>query len=306
MNKLERGRVLRKISAKPMPISYDIVFDFAEKFTENFLDNILKAKASPFQYFQIAHKLNPVKAEILSGFYQVYNLVDVAGNDKKIMISAVINGNEKSSARYNRGSNMGEVIEINMGNDIIDATLAAVSNAVINKGLTSADLTPIILNQIEDYITQAVIHELTHATDVIPANKRVEKEYKQDGFYYASREEIKSHINETVYEVGSKLAELDPSTISQISFMSFLEKNSNVYKQLKNELEIKPGDENIAVPGGNLAKKKRNAWKKYLLAIYEWWTKQVERIANTPEKKLARRKRQNVLDPILSQLMRGK
>jgi len=306
MNRRDRNKVLNriKVAAKPLPISYDVVFDFSDGFCDNLLNNLGQIRASLMDFLSVSHKLPYAKAQAISAFYKSYEIIDVAGNKKTLLVDAMIDGQEASSARYVRNSPKMGTIELSLGSGVINQIIGAISHSVMKGEMNPDDQHSVILHQIEDFITQGIIHELTHATDVVNGNKRIHKEYQKDDFYFSSREEIKAHINETVYELGSLLSDMNPNDIFKLSFPEFIETSSQVYRILKDKLQINPGDDQVTVPGGTMANKKRKAWKQYLLSVYEWWTKQIERLQEAQsERRIARIQRQNFLDPVLSNLI---
>ena len=298
MNRESRLKFIKKLSARPMPISYDVVWDFAEIFIDNLTNKIDEYGLSVMEYLNKIYSMDSIQNAAFSMSKKKYSIDKVSGEKSEVTIIARIDPNSENSALYNTNGKR-DIIKVVMGKSSIDSLFKNLMLSDISLDEVSAAT----LNYIEDFITQAIVHELTHATDVIPRNKRVEKEFgkNDDNFYFSSREELKAHINETVYEAGTIMVDMDPEEIIEMSLIDFLEKNSSVYKTLKEKLIINPGDENINVPGGTLAKKKRKAWKQYLLSIYQWWTKQVERMQS--ERKVARIQRQNFLDPVLSKLI---
>lgn len=179
---------------------------------------------------------------------------------------------------------------------IIDPTAIGISKDTIGRDLvkfinitifkdelfnSSIDLNPDLIF-IKKYIKEILIHEITHASEVINYSdfnssgrsaRRIKKlenlmniENEDDplsSFYYTTKEEIAAYLSQITSEIEHELSDYE---ISNMSINEILNRSLSLPVILKN-LELK---EDSKTPFGSINRRKLVAKKKILSALYSW------------------------------------
>lgn len=161
----------------------------------------------------------------------------------------------------------------------------------------------------EKIVKEFLIHEVTHVahfpipehvykiTDKLSAtalrkfingdiSSLTKEEVLAAKFYFTTKEEIKSYLNQTIIETENNMTAYNDAInmIKTNSFKEFFNRMSPTYNMIMKHLEIQPGDELIEYPQGKLITRKQNARQMFINGLYDWWVKKKESLEPKEEK----------------------
>jgi hypothetical protein len=319
-----------KIAANPLPIDANLIRQVTSEFLRTFTGSLIASGLDPVTWITKRHQI-PAEAyeQVLTSSYKVKHF-DISGLKTLTNVILGLNPHQKSS-KTDTGQLMPEYIDEHFGNEYQRVNYLSVvfgedhirkwANSLHHAQslgiLSSSDLNDALMDVIQSDFYTIVAHEFTHAVDVVGTSNRLRDEYekiydipddaspeeidKSMAFYFTTREELKAHINQTIYEIDEYINKFGPESLYGRSFPEFLDRHSQTYNAMKHHLTVHPGDEETSSLGGSIAKRKRAAWKKYLLTLHSWWERMMQKLQEYLESDMSVRGQRR-----LARFVRGK
>lgn len=320
----------KKIAGNPIPIDSSVVREITDDFLQNFINILIDNELDPMTWLVNRKKYSSQVYDQL--FFKTfdYKHFDISGAKTLTHIIIALNPHQSKTQtlteiipldivkeRFGNDVERVNILRVMFADDHIKRWEQQLAKAQLLDSSLYSDLNSALIDVMNHDFYTIIAHELSHAVDVVGSSKRLRNEYEKvldigpqstqeeveaaASFYYTTREEIKAHINETIYEIDDYISKFGPESLYGRDFLQFLEKHSSTFNNLRYYLTVRPGDEDIKSLGGSIAKRKRAAWKTYLKALHSWWEKMMEKLQEYLESDISARGQRR-----LARFIRGK